>query len=254
MPGQATLVHEKHCAWFVEFENMFAMCRKVNAKEKIVGFYSTGPKIRSNDLAISALMKRFIPNPVFLIVDVRPECTDLPTQAYMAVDEIESDGKAIRQTFIHLPNDVGAFEAEEVGVEQLLRDINDPTVSSLSMQVQQKVKSLATLHSKLSEMASYLELVDKGEKPPNHEIMYKLQGVFNLLPNFNVEEMVQSLLSKSNDMHMVIYLSALLRSVMALHDLVSNKIMYKGSDGLFDEKKEAVEKGDGGKDVAGGKN
>jgi len=137
-----------------------------------VGFYSTGPKIRSNDLAISALMKRFVPNPVFVIVDVRPECKELPTHAYMAVDEVEADGKAIRQTFIHLSNDVGAFEAEEVGVEQLLRDINDPTVSSLSQQVQQKVTSLATLHGKLSEMKDYLDLVESGEKKVNQEIMY----------------------------------------------------------------------------------
>lgn len=36
---------------------MFAMFKKVAAKEKICGFYSTGPKIRENDLQIAELFK-----------------------------------------------------------------------------------------------------------------------------------------------------------------------------------------------------
>ena len=42
--------------WFVDhnyLENMFGMFKKVNAREKIVGWYSTGPKIRSSDLEIN---------------------------------------------------------------------------------------------------------------------------------------------------------------------------------------------------------
>lgn len=36
---------------------MFAMFKKVAAKERICGFYTTGPKIRENDLAIAELFK-----------------------------------------------------------------------------------------------------------------------------------------------------------------------------------------------------
>ena len=42
-------------------ENMLGMFRKVNAKERVVGFYSTGPEIRPNDLRIHSLLKRFLP-------------------------------------------------------------------------------------------------------------------------------------------------------------------------------------------------
>lgn len=41
--------------WYLDcdfLDLMFKMFKKVNAKEKIVGFYSTGPKIRANDLDI----------------------------------------------------------------------------------------------------------------------------------------------------------------------------------------------------------
>ena len=39
--------------WFLDHsyhEQMYAMCRKVNVREKIVGWYTTGPKIRTGDL------------------------------------------------------------------------------------------------------------------------------------------------------------------------------------------------------------
>jgi len=45
------------------------------------------------------------------------------------------EGKEIQRTFEHVPSSVGALEAEEVGVEHLLRDINDPSVSTLANQV-----------------------------------------------------------------------------------------------------------------------
>ena len=46
----------------------------------------------------------------------------------------------------------------------------------------------------------------------------------NLLPNLKVEEMVKSFSVKSNDYMYVIYVSALIRSILSLHDLINNKI------------------------------
>lgn len=64
------------------------MMKKVNAREKIIGWYHTGPKLRSSDLAIHHLITKYTPNPVLVVVDVRPELVGLPTQAYAAVEEI----------------------------------------------------------------------------------------------------------------------------------------------------------------------
>merc|ERR1712154_698405 len=60
----------------------------------------------------------------------------------------------------------------------------------------------------------------------NPEILSNMQTILNLLPNLNIEELVKAILVKTNDTHMVIYLSSLIRSVIALHDLVNNKIRY----------------------------
>ncbi|CBJ30666.1 conserved unknown protein [Ectocarpus siliculosus] len=239
--------------WYLDhnfLEGMFAMFKKVAAKERICGFYSTGPKIRENDLAIAELFKRFCPNPVYVIIDVRPDVEGIPTTAYVTAEEVEADGKEIQKTFKHVASSVGALEAEEVGVEHLLRDINDPSVSSLANQIKHKLSALSGLKSKLEEMQTYLKNVLDGKLPVNNQIVYNMQNIFNLLPNLNVDELVRSMLVKTNDMHLVIYVSALIRSVVALHDLVNNKIRYKDMDGLEAGKDETGTKPEEGEDAA----
>jgi 26S proteasome regulatory subunit N8 len=229
---------------------MLAMFRKVNAKERVVGFYSTGPQIRPNDLRIHDIVQRFLPAntptpPIFCIIDIRPDRKSMPTTAYKVVEEVSTkDGqRQVKLSFAHVPSQMGALEAEEVGVEHLLRDINDPTVSTVASLIKGKIAGLATLTEKLVECKDYLESCVRGEQKVNPEIVANLQTILNLLPNLNTEDLVRAFIVKTNDMQMAIYLSALIRSVIALHDLVNNRIHHgdAGTDGEVskeDEKKE----------------
>lgn len=214
-------------------ENMLAMFRKVNAKEAVVGFYSTGPQIRPNDLRIHDIVQRYLPKksvtpPVFCVIDIRPNRQSIPTTAYKVVEEVSTkDGqREVKLSFAHVPSIMGAQEAEEVGVEHLLRDINDPTVSTVASLIKSKISGLATLTEKLVECKDYLEACARGECKVNPEVVANLQDILNLLPNLNTEDMVRAMLIKTNDMHMAIYLSALIRSVIALHDLINNRIRF----------------------------
>jgi 26S proteasome regulatory subunit N8 len=59
------------------------------AREKMIGWYHTGPKLRASDQEINDLLKRYIARPVMVIVDVRPQTVGIPTDAYFAVEEIK---------------------------------------------------------------------------------------------------------------------------------------------------------------------
>ena len=101
--------------WFLDhdyLENMYGMFKKVNgkqfsscvgnyrctcwliqsifciAREKIVGWYHTGPKLQQNDIAINELIRRYTPNSILVIIDAKPKDLGLPTEAYRAVEEI----------------------------------------------------------------------------------------------------------------------------------------------------------------------
>ena len=225
--------------WFLDhsyLENMYRMSKKISAKEKIVGWYSTGPKLRESDIDIHELFYAYAPEPVLVIVDVRAENANIPTSAVAAQIEVKEDGTEKQQkTFVHVPNSIEAFDAEEIGVEHLLRDVKDNTVSTLSTKVSEKLQSMRGLKARLEEIKSYMDKVVDGSLPMNHEIMGHLQNAFNLLPNLNLEEYVRGFNVSSNDAMLVIYLSSLIRSVIALHDLIKNKAENKERERAMDE-------------------
>ncbi|CAB4375100.1 unnamed protein product [Rhizophagus irregularis] len=213
--------------WFLDHnyvEAMNDMFKKVNAREKMIGWYHSGPKLRASDLEINELFKRYTPNPVLVIVDVEPKDIGIPTDAYFAIEEIKDDGTATTKTFMHVPSQIDAEESEEIGVEHLLRDIKDNAVGTLSTRVTDQLNSLKGLQSRLEEIREYLQKVVNRQLPINHQIIYNLQDIFNLLPNLNVTDTVKSFSVKTNDQLLVIYLSSLIRAVIALHNLINNKI------------------------------
>lgn len=129
---------------------------------------------------------------------------------------------------MHIPSSIEAEEAEEIGVEHLLRDIKSLAVGTLSSRVSDQLSSLRGLSSRLNEIKDYLESVVNGILPVNHQIIYNLQDIFNLLPNLDAAEQAGEGVGGSkrpftvatNDQLLVMYLSSLIRAVIALHDLV----------------------------------
>lgn len=226
--------------WFLDhdyLENMYGMFKKVNARERVVGWYHTGPKLHQNDIAINELIRRYCPNSVLVIIDAKPKDLGLPTEAYIAVEEVHDDGTPTSKTFEHVPSEIGAEEAEEVGVEHLLRDIKDTTVGSLSQKITNQLLGLKGLNSQLREIRNYLERVGNGAMPINHQIIYHLQDILNLLPDITHDNLSDVLYVKTNDQMLVVYLASLVRSIIALHNLINNKLTNRDAEeGKKDEK------------------
>ncbi|KAG9243151.1 maintenance of mitochondrial structure and function-domain-containing protein [Calycina marina] len=231
--------------WFLDHnyvESMSDMFKKINAREKLIGWYHSGPKLRASDLEINELFKRYNPNPLLVIIDVQPKEAGVPTDAYFAVEEIKDDGTTTSKTFVHTPSIIEAEEAEEIGVEHLLRDIRDVAVGTLSTRITSQLQSLQGLHLRLRDIGSYLTKVSEGILPVNHAILGNLQDIFNLLPNLTTpsssaslpngtakkdSELSSAMSVKTNDQLMAIYLSSLIRAITAFHDLIENKIQNR---------------------------
>ncbi|CAK7903209.1 26S proteasome regulatory subunit Rpn8p [[Candida] anglica] len=247
--------------WFLDhnyIESMSEMFKKINAKERLLGWYHSGPRLRPSDLKINDVFKKYTSNPLLLIVDVQPRDVGIPTDAYFAIDDIKNDGSSAEKTFVHVPSSIEAEEAEEIGVEHLLRDIRDQAAGTLSLKVTQTYQSLLGLHQKLREIANYLDKVYQKKLPINHTILGKLQNVFNLLPNLagkDVEEIESAVTTsgappvnplataftvKTNDELMMVYISTLVRAIIAFHDLIENKIENKKVHEKANEEKNQV--------------
>jgi 26S proteasome regulatory subunit N8 len=161
---------------------------------------------------------------------------------------------------MHTPSIIEAEEAEEIGVEHLLRDIRDVAVGTLSTRITSQLQSLQGLHLRLRDIGQYLQKVMDKDLPVNHAILGNLQDVFNLLPNLsnptatpseafggkggegkdrtNNTELARAMSVKTNDQLMAIYLSSLIRAITAFHDLIENKIQNRQQQEEKDAKKE----------------
>lgn len=128
-----------------------------------------------------------------------------------------------------MPTTVEAEEAEEIGVEHLLRDIASSssapsssllTTQSLSTRVTAQLQALRGLHARLLEIGEYLASVKKGKLPVNHQVVYHLQEIIGLLPRIEGDaDLGKAFRVGVNEQTLVVYVSALIRTVLALHDL-----------------------------------
>ena len=126
-------------------------------------------------------------------------------------------------------------------MEHLLRDIKDSTTTTLATRVAEQLSSLRGLQSRVSDIQKYLVEVAAGTMPLNHQIIYHLQDALNLLPDLSDSSITQSFASSTNDQMLVVYLSSLLRAVIALHALVDNKTTI-GKAELEESEKEKSKK------------
>lgn len=211
-------------------ECMYSMFFKVAAKEKIVGWYHTGPKLCKNDVEINNLFKKFTPNPVLVVIQAEHRELGLPTDAYIEVQEVHDDGTPPIKTFEHVPSEIGAEEAEEVGVEHLLRDIKDQTAGTLSQRITNQLMGLRGLLSHLSDIQRYLREVSQGILPLNHAVTYYVQELLNTLPDVTQPSFVNSHNVETNNQMMCTFLGSLVRSIISLHNLIDNKITMQETD------------------------
>ena len=77
---------------------------------------------------------------------------------------------------------------------------------------------------RISSIENYLQSVQEGKLPKNPTILYRLQEIFNLLPDLHSPEARKALTVANNDQSMMIFAGSVLRSVVALHELINNKI------------------------------
>lgn len=176
------------------------------------------------------------------------------------------DGTATSKTFVHTPSTIEAEEAEEIGVEHLLRDIRDVAIGTLSTRITNQLQSLQGLHLRLRDIQAYLQKVQDGQLPVNHAVLGNLQDIFNLLPNLstpkpgnegkeaNASELSHAMSVKTNDQLLAIYLSSLIRAITAFHDLIENKIQNRQQAEENEAKKEELAAGKDEKDKKEGAN
>lgn len=194
---------ENENAWFFDTsfqQNMFELFKKIHSNEKILGWYHSGTNLHKNDSEITASLLNLVPNPVLLIVDIHSEKNGFPIKVF------QLHGSDL----LHVSSCIEAEEAEEVGVEHLIRDIkynNYEKNKAIKESLTNYAKSLETIEG-------YLGNVISGKMQKNSKILSHLQMCLNDIP---------ILVTGHEENSIECYSVNLVRSVVAVNDLDINR-------------------------------
>lgn len=89
---------------------------------------------------------------------------------------------------------------------------------------------LKGLTKSLYDIRAYLDKLLANKLPLNHQILSHIQDMFNLLPDVTHQDLIKSIYVKTNDEMLLVYLSSLIRSIIALHNLIMNKIQNSDAE------------------------
>lgn len=227
-------VDSEATVWYLDHDyhqNMRELSKKINARERPLGWYHSGPKLRANDLTINDLFRRHLGSaePILAVIDVSLcDTSQSPIKTYISVDELTEDAAAgSGRNWAHLPAAIEADEAEEVGVEHLLREeaVQTERVACPAAVAGRKT-FLATFDRQLEALDEYLGAVVAGRLPANADVLAHVQDIFNLLPQGAVEDQgdaQRALTVSTNDQLITLQLAALARTTIALNNLLANK-------------------------------
>ncbi|KAL0220726.1 hypothetical protein RCL1_000580 [Eukaryota sp. TZLM3-RCL] len=216
--------------WFFDHqfvETMFRMHQKVNIKETIVGWYSTGTSPVPLDLSIHRVVERLVspnaPAPVYVLVTVT-QTKEFPARAFVKVTSSRVPGEQPVDTFDALETRMGQQIAEEIGVEHLLRDIQTFDTSDLTGQRDARINGALALVKQLRAAAKYItdETNPETGRKPKTEIVNMLQEVlydFPILTNM----IKQDLSHLTVEGHLSVLMACIGRSLTALHDVILNR-------------------------------
>lgn len=157
--------------------------------------------------------------------------------------EINTEPKALQQQhhrrFIHVNIEVRSDEAEEIGVEHVLRHMqqNKPlipstnadgnsssrSVASMNDILTSKVHALYGFQEKMKGIVMYLNQVIDGKLPYNIAVINRIQDIVSLMPIITVDVLQAALEQHTNDSLLVVYMNSLVRAISALHNIVKNK-------------------------------
>jgi 26S proteasome regulatory subunit N8 len=204
----AAIFEEDAEGWFLDtshIQNMYDLFYKVNRKLEIVGWYHTGPKMSEADLEITKSLTRFVADPFMVIINVHLDTSDLPVQTF----------RLEKNDFVHVNSSIEAEEAEEVGVEHLVRDIREEASGSISARVKEIKESMVIYERVLEEIGTYLGDVLEGRIALNQEVIDLCQEIINSTPRIT---------RPINETLCDCYSAELAKAVVALNDLRRNRI------------------------------
>ncbi|GMG98308.1 hypothetical protein Nepgr_000148 [Nepenthes gracilis] len=191
--------------------NMLMAHQKVNTKEVIVGWYSTGFGVTGGSALIHEFYSREVPNPIHLTVDTTFTNGEAAIKAFVSVNLSLGDQQLAAQ-FQDIPVDLRMAEAERVGYELLKSTMVDKLPSDL----EGMEASMERLLALIDDVYRYVDDVVEGRIAPDNNIGRFIADTLSSLPKMSPAALDKLVNDSLQDQLLLLYLSSITRTQLSL--------------------------------------
>ncbi|KAF3433502.1 hypothetical protein FNV43_RR24604 [Rhamnella rubrinervis] len=191
--------------------NMLISHQKVNPKEVIVGWYSTGLGVTAGSALIHEFYSREVPNPVHLTVDTGFNNGEGTIKAYVSVNLSLGDRQLAAQ-FQEIPLDLRMVEAEQVGFDILKTTM----VDKLPTDLEGMEASMERLLALIDEVYKYVDNVVEGRVAPDNNIGRFISDTVASIPKLSPTAFDKLVNDSLQDHLLLLYLSSITRTQLSL--------------------------------------
>ncbi|XP_050148845.1 eukaryotic translation initiation factor 3 subunit F-like [Malus sylvestris] len=191
--------------------NMLISLQKVNPKEVIVGWYSTGLGVTGGSALFHEFYSREAPNPIHLTVDTGFVNGVGAIKAYVSVNLSLGDRQLAAQ-FQEIPLDLRMVEAERVGYDIL----KTPMVDKLPTDLEGMEASMERLLALIDDVYKYVDNVVEGHVEQDNTIGRFLFDTIASLPKLSPSAFDKLINDSLQDNLLLLYLSSITRTQLTL--------------------------------------
>lgn len=213
---------EDEVAVDMEFaKTMYELHRKVNPSEAIVGWYATGLDVTSHSVLIHDYYSRETNNPIHLTVDTALTEGHVNIKAYTST-LFGVPGKATGTMFTPCKVEIVGYLPEMVGLKVAQQTKNNKQRSvKILPDLDQVAEAAKKMQELLDTIITYVDDVLSMRTPADNTIGRTLLDMVQSVPQMDHDEFEEMLNANMKDLLMVVYLSGLTKSNLALHEKLS---------------------------------
>ncbi|KAG8066888.1 hypothetical protein GUJ93_ZPchr0005g14262 [Zizania palustris] len=191
--------------------NMYASHQKVNPKEVIVGWFSTGFGVSGGSTLIHEFYSREVQNPIHLTVDTGFTTGDASIKAYIS-SNLSLGDRHLAALFQEIPLDLRMLEAGKVGFDILKSTIVDKLPNDLDGME----SSMEKLYTLVDEIYKYVDDVVEGRVAPDNKIGRFIGDSVASVPKFSPAAFDKLFNDKIQDNLALVYLSSITRTQISI--------------------------------------
>eukprot|EP00271_Cylindrocystis_brebissonii_P011280 TRINITY_DN28408_c0_g1_i1.p1 TRINITY_DN28408_c0_g1~~TRINITY_DN28408_c0_g1_i1.p1 ORF type:complete len:290 (-),score=56.98 TRINITY_DN28408_c0_g1_i1:296-1165(-) len=201
---------------------MFELNQRVNPKEVIVGWYSSGSGLSGSDALIQDFYVRETPNPIHLTVDPSASLVGSAERsnlmkAYVSTALALGERRLVAQ-FQEIQLDFRMVEAERIGFELLGKTV----VEKLPSDLDGLEETIARLQGMVESVSRYTDDVLAGRIPPDNAIGRYLADTVAAVPQMSSDTFDKMFNDSVQDLLLVLYLANLTRAQLVIAEKLNS--------------------------------